>query len=93
MNIEEKNEKLSLTIKINTNEELNENENNRKNFGYVALSKIYHELEIDKFIKNKFKSCNFSEYKINNIIKLLVFARCLFPDSKKSTFENKDVFF
>lgn len=93
MNIEEQNEKLPLTIKINTNEELNENENNRKNFGYVALSKIYHELEIDKFIKNKFKSRNFSEYKINNIMKLLVFARCLFPDSKKSTFENKDVFF
>lgn len=93
MNIEEQNEKLPLIIKINTNEELKENENNRKNFGYIALSKIYHELEIDKFIKNKFKSRNFSEYKINNIMKLLVFARCLFPDSKKSTFENKDVFF
>lgn len=93
MKIEEQNEKLPLIIKINTNEELNENENNRKNFGYVALSKIYHELEIDKFVKNKFKSRNFSEYKINNIMKLLVFARCLFPDSKKSTFENKDVFF
>lgn len=93
MNIEEQNEKLPLTIKINTNEELNENENTRKNFGYVALSKIYHELEIDKFLINKFKARNFSEYKINNIMKLLIFARCLFPDSKKSTFENKDIFF
>lgn len=93
MNIEEQNEKLPLTIKINTSEELNENENNRKNFGYVALSKVYHELEIDKFLINKFKARNFSEYKINNIMKLLVFARCLFPDSKKSTFENKDIFF
>lgn len=26
-------------------------------------------------------------------MKLLVFARCLFPDSKKYTFENKDIFF
>ena len=93
MNIEEQNEKLPLTIKINTSEELNENENNRKNFGYVALSKVYHELEIDKFLINKFKARNFSEYKINNIMKLLVFARCLSPDSKKSTFENKDIFF
>ena len=93
MNIEEQNEKLPLTIKINTSEQLNENENNRKNFGYVALSKVYHELEIDKFLINKFKARNFSEYKINNIMKLLVFARCLFPDSKKSTFENKDIFF
>ena len=93
MNIEEQNEKLPLTIKINTNEELSENENNRKNFGYVALSKVYHELEIDKFLIHKFKARNFSEFKINNIIKLLVFARALFPDSKKSTFENRNIFF
>ena len=72
---------------------MEENTDNSKNFGYVALSKIYHELEIDKFLINKFKARNFSEYKINNIVKLLVFARCLFPDSKKSTFENKDIFF
>ena len=70
MNIEEQNEKLPLTIKINTNEELSENENNRKNFGYVALSKVYHELEIDKFLIHKFKARNFSEFKINNIIKI-----------------------
>ena len=93
MNIEEQNEKKSLTIKINTNEELSENENNRKNFGYVALSKIYHELKIDKFLIHKFKTRDVSEFKINNIMKLLVFARALFPDSKKSTFENKDIFF
>lgn len=93
MNIEEQNEKMPVTIKINTNEELSENENNRKNFGYVALSKIYHELEIDKFLIHKFKARNFSEFKINNIIKLLVFARALFPDSKKSTFENRNIFF
>ncbi len=93
MNIEEQNEKLPLTIKINTNEELSENENNRKNFGYVALSKVYHELEIDKFLIHKFKARNFSEFKINNIIKLLVFSRALFPDSKKSTFENRNIFF
>ena len=93
MNSQKHDEKVPLTIKINVNEELKENECNRKNFGYVALSKIYHELEIDKFLINKFKTRNFSEYKINNIVKLLVFARCLFPDSKKSTYENKDIFF
>lgn len=93
MNIEEQNKKMPLTIKINTNEELSENENNRKNFGYVALSKIYHELEIDKFLIHKFKARDVSEFKINSIMKLLVFARALFPDSKKSTFENKDIFF
>ena len=93
MNQEEKEQKMPLTIKINVNEELKIDENNKKNFGYAALSKIYHELEIDKFLINKFKDRDVSEFKINNIMKLLVFARALFPDSKKSTYENKDLFF
>ena len=93
MNEEEKNNNKPLTVTIDKNEELEIGTSNIKNFGYAALSKIYHELEIDKFLISKFKARNFSEYKINNIIKLLVFARCLFPDSKKSTYENKDIFF
>ena len=93
MNFEEQENKMPLTIKLNPNEELKENENNRKNFGYIVLSKIYHELEIDKFLINKFKDRDVSEFKINNIMKLLVFSRALFPDSKKSTYEHKDMFF
>lgn len=93
MNNEEKANNKPLAVIIDKNEELEIGTDNIKNFGYVALSKIYHELEIDKFIKRKFKSRNFSEYKINNIMKLLVFSRCLFPDSKKSTYENRNVFF
>ena len=93
MNEEEKINNTPITLTIDKNKHLLEGTDNNKNFGYVALSKIYHELEIDKFIKTKFQVRDFSEYKINNIIKLLVFARCLFPDSKKATFENKDVFF
>ena len=93
MNEEKKQQKLSVPMQISLNEKLELNTNNFYNFGYAALSKIFYELEIDKFLIHKFKSRNVSEYKINNIMKLLVFARCLFPDSKKSTFENKDIFF
>ena len=93
MNEERKEQKLSIPMQISLNENLELNTNNLYNFGYAALSKVYYELEIDKFLISKFKTRNFSEYKINNIMKLLVFARCLFPDSKKSTFENKDIFF
>ena len=93
MNIQEKQNNAPLNLIIDKNEVLQEGTNNRKNFGYAALSKIYHELEIDKFLINKFKSRNFSAFKINNIMKLLVFSRALFPDSKKSTFENKNMFF
>ena len=93
MNEEEKLSKQPILIKLDKNEQLEVGTDNLRNFGYSALSKIYHELEIDRFLINKFKDRNVSEFKINNIVKLLVFARCLFPDSKKSTYENKDLFF
>lgn len=93
MNEEEKISNQPIIIKLNKDDHLEIGSDNLRNFGYSALSKIYHELEIDKFLINKFKDRNLSEFKINNIMKLLVFSRCLFPDSKKSTFENKDIFF
>ena len=93
MNEEEKQINLPITVKIDKNEKLEEGTNNYKNFGYAALSKIYHELEIDKFLIHRFKIRNVSEFKINNIMKLLVFARALFPESKKSTYENRNIFF
>lgn len=93
MNEEEKISKQPILIKLDKNEQLEIGANNLRNFGYATLPKIYHELEIDKFLTNKFKNRNISEFKINNIMKLLVFARCLFPDSKKSTYEKKDLFF
>lgn len=93
MNEEKKEKNLSIPMQISLKENLKIDTNNSYNFGYAALSKIYHELEIDKFLIHKFKARNVSEFKINNIMKLLVFARALFPDSKKSTYENKDIFF
>lgn len=93
MNKEKKQQNLSIPMQISLNQKLELNTDNLHNFGYAALSKIYYELEIDKFIISKFKARKISEYKINNILKLLIFARCLYPDSKKSTYENKDIFF
>lgn len=93
MNEEEKNNNLPLNIKINKAEELSSDSILRKNFGYIALSKIYHCLEINKFLRNKFMNCKLSQNKINNILKMLVFGRSLYPDSKKGTYENKDIFF
>ena len=89
MTDEEKQSNLPITLNIDKNKHLIEGTNNIKNFGYIALSKIYHELEIDKFLKRKFQTRKFSEYKINNIVKLLVYGRCLFPGSKKFTYENR----
>ncbi len=64
----------------------------RKNFGYAALSKIYHELEIDKFLINRQRHTK-EEYDANTIMKMLVYSRLLAPASKKASFENRHWFF
>lgn len=93
MNEEKKEQKLSIPFQISLDQKIELGTNGCYNFGYSAFSKIYHELGIDKFFINKFKTRQMSEFKINNIAKLLVFSRCLFPDSKKATYNNKNTFF
>jgi len=65
---------------------------NRKNIGYAALSHIYHELEIDAFFNSRQRSIDV-KYNMNSVMRLLVFARLLFPGSKKKAYENRSVFF
>lgn len=49
MNEDEKLNNLPITVSIDKNEKLSIYTENIKNFGYSAFSKIYHELELDKF--------------------------------------------
>lgn len=67
-------------------------DNLRKNFGYAALSKIYHELEIDKFLINRQRHTK-EEYDANTIMKMLVYSRILAPASKKASYDNREWFF
>ncbi len=67
-------------------------DNLRKNFGYTALSKIYHELEIDKFLKSRQRGSK-EQYDANTIMKMLVFLRMLYPASKKASFDDRDILF
>ena len=92
MNQEHKKENSIEIVKIDLNEKIDKDNTNRKNFGYAAFSKIYHELEIDKFFTNRQRSLNVN-YSLNNIMKLMVFSRLIKPCSKKRTFENKDFYF
>lgn len=82
----------SVTFTLPKNELIPINSVNRKNFGYAALSKIYHELKIDTFLKNRQRHSK-EEYDANAIMKLLVFSRLLYPASKKKTYENRYTFF
>ena len=63
-----------------------------KNFGYAALSKIYHELDIKSFLGNRQRSVK-TDFNLNSIFRLLVFSRLLYPASKKHTYENRNRFF
>lgn len=65
---------------------------NRKNFGYAALSKIYHDLGIHTFLINRQRHSN-EEYDANAIMKMLVFSRLINPASKKKSFEERGRFF
>lgn len=92
MNNEQNEENASITVSIDKKRRLQKDEANRKNLGYAALSKIYHELGIHTFLKNHHRHSK-SDFDANSIMKLLIFGRLLYPASKKKTYENKDVFF
>lgn len=85
-------EKQPVTITLDPEETLKENQANRKNIGYAALSKIYHQLGLNTFFYNKSRIFK-SEFNTNNIMKLLIFSRILAPASKKKTYEEKDRYF
>ncbi|MEE1038865.1 MAG: IS1634 family transposase [Eubacterium sp.] len=67
-------------------------DNLRKNFGYAAFSKIYHELKLDTFFNNRQRHTKES-YDANTIMKMLVYSRLLAPASKKASYDNRDQFF
>lgn len=91
MNTEEKGNK-KLTLEIDLNEKLPDESHTRYNMGYAVIMKIYHELELDRFINNKARHETF-EYNTNSIMTLLTITRILQPSSKKRSYEYKDMFF
>jgi len=88
----EENTERKLTLSIHMDEKLSPGTDNRKNFGYAAILKIYHELGLDTFFKNKSRHENFA-YNTNSIMIMLVVTRLLSPGSKKKAFMEKDRYF
>ena len=81
---------IEMTLTINGNQRVEGSE--RKNFGYVVLSAVYHELEIHKFLEARQKSLDVA-YNLNSIMRMLVFSRLLYPGSKKKAYDERDRFF
>jgi len=85
-------EKEPVPISIDPQETIIEDPANRKNIGYAALSKLYHELGLNIFFYNHSRSFQ-AEFNTNNIMKLLIFSRILAPASKKKTYEDRERYF
>lgn len=92
MNEERLIEEASLNFTIAKNDAISTDSVNRKNFGYAALSKIYHELNLHTFLIHRQRHSK-EQYDANSILKMLVFSRLLHPASKKKSFEQRHRFF
>ena len=82
----------NITVTLDMAEPVDRASTNRKNYGHVVFSKIYHELEIDWFLKNARRHENF-RFNTDAIMRLLVFSRLLFPGSKRTAVLHKEMFF
>lgn len=80
-----------LVIKNLKSKTINDN-SHMKNLGYVILKKIYNELNISSVLDFKQSKLNIN-YSLDEIMKLLVFSRILYPASKNETYNNKNIFF
>ena len=83
--------KLNDELLLKLSETIDE-ENNIKNLGYIALKKIYNELDLNTFFKNKQSKLNI-EYNLNDIFELLTYSRIMYPGSKKESYENNNICF
>lgn len=79
-------------IALDPAKSLEHGDNLVKNYGYTALSALYHELKLDVFFRGRQRSLDI-DYSLNSVMKLLVYGRILFPGSEKRTFEKKEQFF
>ena len=85
---EEEKKTQTLELTIDNQEFMSTGTDDLKNIGFAVLSKIYHELGINKFLINRERGLK-AKYPLNNIMKLLVYDRILHPSSKLSTYENR----
>lgn len=93
-------ESREITISIDLTEHFSPQEDNSGiqaavvtddllSIGQMPLSAIYHELEIDQFVKNRHKKWG-TKANVESILRLLVFGRILFPGSKLSTWQKRE---
>jgi len=89
---EEEKAQRKVNFTIDMNEELPEDTDSRKNLGYAAILKIYHDLKLNQYLSNIARNHEF-EFNTNSIMILLIISRILSPGSKKKAYEEKHRYF
>jgi hypothetical protein len=87
-----KKNEMEQSITIDMASSLEMDHDNLKNVGYGIVKRLYLDLKLDQFWKWKTKGRQF-QFNIEQIFRMLVFSRILYPDSKKGTYDNRGVFF
>jgi transposase len=82
----------SITVTLDLNEQLERGTLKRKNYGSVVFSKVYHELEIDRFLNNARRHEKFT-FNSESIMRLMIYTRLIYPGSKRESFLRKEQFF
>jgi len=93
MNLQAQQESAEYVISANKNETLELNENNRKNYGYIIIMKLFYELGLEGFLNNRRLRESKLECNTSGIMKLLLISRTLMPGSKKRDYEKRGRYF
>lgn len=80
----DKAEQRAVTLSLRPGLQMTMNERKVFNGGYLALSKIYHQLGINVICRDISSRYGF-EYDLDNILSRLIYTRVLFPGSKLSS--------
>lgn len=91
MNLAEKEETAPVSIDFSPVKSLEDNVQRCFNGGYLFLQDIYYELGLDRISKAVAKKHGF-KYNLNSILSRLIYARILYPSSKRSTYEDSHKF-
>ena len=85
-------ESAEYTIAAKKNQMLGEGTANRRNYGYIVIMKLFHELGLDRFLVNRRRGTQIG-YNTSAIMKLLVISRILAPGSQKKAFDDMGRYF
>lgn len=92
MTEEQNTEDTPTNITLDTSKPLEPGNSLVKNYGYAALSALYHELRLDVFSRGRQRDLE-TDYSLNSVLKLLVYGRILYPGSLRQIYEKRDKFF